>query len=227
MEMELGEGEPPAGPWTAQLIETLVRMLLGSAATPEGRPRLVAVDGRGGAGKSTLVRRLQEAVPNSAVVHTDDVAWHHSFFDWTALLQRAVLEPLRRGGAVAYRPATWQERGRAGSIVVPAGLDAVWIEGTGSSRRELAALIDASVWVQSDVVEAERRLVARDGDDPAEVNLRREWQQEEVPFLRQDRPWDRATAVVAGTTDVPHDPATQVVVAPPPRWPAGGGRPPL
>jgi hypothetical protein len=39
---------------------------------------VIGIDGRGGAGKSTLAERFRRAVPNSAVVHTDDVAWNHA-----------------------------------------------------------------------------------------------------------------------------------------------------
>jgi hypothetical protein len=36
---------------------------------------------------------------------------------------------------------------------------------------------------------------------------------EERPFLAADRPWERAGLVVAGTPGLPHDPATELVVA--------------
>lgn len=77
----------------------------------------------------TLATQLHVAVPASAVVHTDDVAWHRSFFDWSDLLARNVLEPLRRGEEVHYRPPGWQAQGRPGAIKVPAGLDLVLVEG--------------------------------------------------------------------------------------------------
>jgi len=102
--MALEQGEPAAGPWRVVPVSELVEQLYVAARTPAGRPRIVAVDGCGGAGKSTLVQRLRAHVPRSAVVHTDDVAWHHSFFDWAGVLAEHVLEPLRRGEAVDFRP---------------------------------------------------------------------------------------------------------------------------
>jgi hypothetical protein len=38
---------------------------------------------------------------------------------------------------------------------------------------------------------------------------------EELPFLAADRPWERATIIVAGTSDITHDPIDEVVIAPP------------
>jgi hypothetical protein len=40
----------------------------------------------------------------------------------------------------------------------------VWVEGTGIIREELAQWIDASIWIQGDLDEQERRVVARDGN---------------------------------------------------------------
>ncbi len=213
--MELGPDEPAAGPWRLVTVDELVQFLVTAAGTHVGRPRVVAVDGRGGAGKSTLVERLAARVPSSAVVHTDDLAWHHAFFDWAGLLADHVLAPLRRGEAVDHRPAAWAARGRPGSIVVPAGVDTVWIEGTGVIREQLLPLLDASVWVQVDAADAGRRLLERDGDSPEQRRHVAEWDREERPFLREQRPWSRATLVVAGSQVLPHDPETHAAVAQP------------
>jgi hypothetical protein len=157
----LREGEPAAGPWREVAVQSLLT-LLERPDMPAGRPRVVAVAGRAGAGKSTLVARLARAAPASAVVYTDDVAWHHSFFDWTDLLLDGVLRPAREGRAVHYRPPAWDQRGRAGSIEVPAGTRWLFVEGTGAARREFDGVFDAVVWVQSDLEEAERAGIARD-----------------------------------------------------------------
>ena len=213
--MQLEHGEPAAGPWTAVPLSEVVQRLHLAAGTPVGRPRIVAVDGRGGAGKSTLVDLLQAQVPRSAVVHTDDVAWHHSFFDWADLLAESVLLPLRRGLAVDHRPAAWEQRGRAGSIVVPAGLDTVWIEGTGVLRTQLRPLLDAAVWLQVDRDEAQRRLHTRDGTTPDQLQLIADWEREEHPFLLSERPWAHATLTVAGSTVDARLPTGHVPVAAP------------
>lgn len=217
--MRFGPGEPVAGPWRVEGLAAFAASLVESAGTPAGRPRVVAVDGRGGGGKSTLAARLSALWAGSVVVHTDDVAWWHSRFGWDDLMVEGILLPLHAGRDVHYQPPAWAPRGRSGHIDVPAGAPMVIIEGVGASRREVTHLIDAAVWVQSDFEQARRRGVRRDmlRDGLTPENAEREWQEwqdEEVPFLLADRPWERAGFIVAGTPELPHDPQTEVVTAP-------------
>jgi energy-coupling factor transporter ATP-binding protein EcfA2 len=185
--VDLPDGEPDCGPWRAVAVADLYAAL--------GRPRVLAVDGRSGSGKSTLVDRLAATVPGVAVVHTDDVAWHHDFFDWADLLVDGVLVPWRAGRDVAYRPPPWDARGRPGAITVPSGAPLLVVEGVGAGRRAFAPYLDALVWVQTDRAVATRRGLQRDGGD---VTFWDEWEARERPFLAADRPWARADLVVNG-----------------------------
>ena len=204
--------EPYFGPWKLLLVAEFVRSLqeLPHAAN---NTQVVAVDGRSASGKTTLARTLHRAVPGSAVVHTDDVAWHHSFFDWTELLLGEVLEPARRGQAVQYRPPAWVERDRKGAIAVPPNCSLLILEGVGAARHELMHVVDTVVWVQADLEQARIRGIARDGGDAGAVVFWDEWMAAEFTFQAEQRPWERADFVVSGTPDLEHDPSFQVVVA--------------
>ena len=102
------------------------------------------------------------------------------------------------------------ERGRAGAIEVPAGLELVLIEGVGAGQRALTPHLDAVVWVQSDFAEAERRGIARDiaegvnGDTEAAARFWHEWMAAELAFVEEQRQWERACVVVAGTPTRAH-----------------------
>lgn len=214
--MELGPGEPAAGPWRVESLAHFVRALDEVAGSPQSRPRIVAVDGRGGGGKTSLAGRLGAAMAPAVVVHSDDVAWNHSRFGWEDLMVDGVLEPLRAGRAVHYQPPAWAAHDRDGHIDIPVGVRTVIIEGVGVSRRSLVPLIDVAVWMQSDFGEARRRGVERDmielGRDESEaVRIWSEWEAEEVPFLLADRPWERADLIVGTASELPHDAVTQVV----------------
>jgi hypothetical protein len=212
------------------LLSTVVAAVTRSNLGPigSGRPVVLAVDGRSNNGKTTLAARICAVVPGAAVVHTDNIAWKHSRFGWADLLIAGILLPVHQGRAVSFRPPRWAEHGRPGSIEVPAGCPLLVVEGDGAGRREVAHLIDALIWVQSDEREAERRDRARrahpdaidianipaDGP-PADVR-RREWMAEEIPFNTAQRTWERADIVVCGTPEIRCDPITEIVVAPPP-----------
>lgn len=225
--MSIEPGEPVTQIWEAVTVADLVADIRSATGAVRGRPAVVAVDGRGGAGKSTVAQQLHAAVPNSAIVHTDDVAWNQSFFDWQDLLIQHVLQPARGGRPVSYQPQAWREHGRAGEIAVPTGLDWILLEGSGSGRRELSHLVDAVLWVQSDSVEAKRRALQRDVTEGAKSDAAEaaafwdEWMTQEIPFFAEQRPWERACSVVAGTAVLDHSPDQVVVAARP--FPSGTG----
>jgi len=207
--------EPEAAPWQGHLFGDVVAGLLAGIGTPDGRPIILAVDGRQGGGKTTVAERLANHVPGSIVVHTDDVAWWESFFGWDHLMAGGILEPLRRGEDVEYRPPAWDARRRGGSIIVPASATLVVVEGVGASRRSLSPLLDGAIWVQSDFDDANRRGIAREGGSRQATDFWWEWDREEQPFLADDRPWERADALICGTpqmSGVSYDPALEIIV---------------
>jgi energy-coupling factor transporter ATP-binding protein EcfA2 len=170
-------------------------------------PTIVAIDGRSGSGKTTFANRLSSAL-NASVVHTDDVAWHHSFFDWWEVLIENILEPFKAGKSVDWKPEIWTARGRDGSIVVPAAPVFI-LEGVSSTRLEYRHWIDVPIWIETDSLIAEQRGLARDGE--AERDFWFEWQAAERPLLEKDQPWTRAKLIVDGATTVQHDPNTEFV----------------
>ncbi len=215
------EGEPLFEPWTARPFSDVLAELLAATGRHDGRPAVLAVDGRSGSGKSTITDRITAAIPGAVTVHSDDVAWWESFFRWDHLMASGILEPVRRGESVSFRPPAWDTRQREGSIDVAAGRSLVVVEGVGVSRRSLEHLIDAAVWVQCDAFESRRRGIERDALKGETESFWDEWEAEESPFMAEDRPWERADLVICGTphlTRVPFDPCTEVVVGSSLRW---------
>ncbi len=194
--------EPVASPWQARALADLIAEIQAATTPTAGRPLVLAIDGRSASGKSTIAARLAGVVPGAVVVHGDDVAWWESFFGWDHLMRAGVLEPLHRGEAVDYRPPAWDVRKRTGAIEVPSAAPLVLVEGVGVSRRSLTPLLDGALWVQSDMHQARRRGIERDGGTQADIVFWDEWDREELTFLAADRPWERALAVICGTPDL-------------------------
>ncbi len=98
MAITLPPGEPAAGPWRRVTAIELLDVVNAAAGTPAGRPRIIAIDGRGASGKSTLSDALCATTSRATVVHTDDLAWH----DWMSheLAFFAAQQPWRRACVV-------------------------------------------------------------------------------------------------------------------------------
>lgn len=204
MTIDLHPEEPAAGPWRVMQTAEVIAVFSDRTRRATDRPLIIAIDGRSSSGKTTLATRIAEIIPDTAVVHTDDIAWWHSRFGWADLAQH-VLETVRSGTSLWYRPPAWDERGREGAIVVPSGIQVLLLEGVGASREELDHLLDARVWVQTDRTITDRRNEGRGGDDG--------WLEEELPWLAVRRPWRHADLVVAGAPTLTHDPRTEMVVS--------------
>ncbi|CAM3827135.1 hypothetical protein [Corynebacterium frankenforstense] len=209
-----GPSEPHLGPFTPKPLADLL-------PAGQGR-RVVLIDGRGGAGKSTLAAAIAGEATRSgrpaAVVATDDLAWHHSRFGWHDLLVTHVIEPFLAGDAVNYRPPGWVAKGRGGAVRVPAGTRLLIVEGTGALTDATERLADLGVWVTGDVDEQRRRGIAREvaagiRDQDAATRFWDDWQTEERPFLASRRPWDLADLVVLGTAGEARPPAGRVLAA--------------
>lgn len=201
--IELQPEEPAVLQWQVSATDEFVAHLLSLVGTPQGRPAIIAVDGRGGSGKTTLTTALAAAVPGAQAFHLDDLIWNEPLYDWDQLYVDTLTQ-LRRAGSLDLVPDKWREHGREGSIRIPAGSPLVLVEGTGAGLAAVRSLIDAHVWVQTGDEVAERRGIKRDiaegvnGDAEESVRFWHWWMAGERLFFAKDRPWRRADVIVSG-----------------------------
>src|SRR5260370_40485372 len=88
-------------------IVELARQLAAPEPPPDVSIRVIAIDGLGGAGKSTLAARLSPALGHAPIVHTDDFAsWDEPLEWWPRFLDEA-LRPLAAGTSARYRRYDW------------------------------------------------------------------------------------------------------------------------
>jgi hypothetical protein len=141
-------------------------------ALPAG-PAVVAVDGRSGAGKTTLARSAVAAlgargVP-AAAVHLDDL---YPGWDGLAAVVPVVVEHVlgRLAGPGQVVVPTWDwALGRPGPprplpALGPPRPAVVLIEGAGAGARAATPWLAGVVWVDADPVKRRGRALARDGD---------------------------------------------------------------
>jgi uridine kinase len=177
------------------VYEDLTRRIA-AAELPAGMTtRIVAVDGPGGAGKSTLAARLAESLGGAAIVQTDDFASWDEPIDWWPRLIADVLEPLARNEPASYRRTDWSGASlELWGEVEPGGL--VLLEGVTASREAFQPYLAFSIWVETDRATRLARGLDRDGEAAREQWER--WMAEEDGYIRREQPAERADAVVQG-----------------------------
>lgn len=172
-------------------------------------PSVIAVDGPGGAGKSTLARRIADCLGRAEIVPTDDFAsWEDPVGWWPRLLEE-VLEPLEAGLPISYLPYDWREH-RLGERRQLRDEPFLVLEGVSSGRQEFLPHLDFVIWVETPREERLRRGLERDGEEMRQQWL--EWMAEEDRYTAEQRVRERADVLVAGSPKVPHDPSQQVVL---------------
>jgi uridine kinase len=157
--------------------------------------RIVAVDGPGGAGKSTLAGRLSAALGNAPIVHTDDFASWDNPLDWWPRLIEQVLKPLALNRDARYQRYDWTGRRLAEwHGLEPA--DYLILEGVSASRKAFKPYLTYSVWIDTPREDRLRRGLERDGQ--AMRGQWEQWMREEDAYIAREHPEETADVVVSG-----------------------------
>jgi hypothetical protein len=175
--------------------------------------RMVAVDGRAGAGKSTLARALAAACGGAPRVKVDDFLYWRDIDGWWPRLEREALRPVLAGSPARYRVRDWAADPLGQSLggwteVIPA--EVVIVDGVTSSRQAIAGELVMSLWVEAPADERLRRGIARDGEQRRALWL--EWMDLEDQFFSRDGAAARADYVVAGQPRLTCNRAAEVVL---------------
>jgi uridine kinase len=167
-----------------------------SATPPHGmETRVIAIDGPGGAGKSTLARAVAAALDGAQIVATDDFARPDNPIDWWPDVVERVLEPLLVNAVGRYRRFDWPTRSPAEWVQVrPA--DYVLLEGVSASREAFRSHLALAVWVETPRDVRLRRGLERDG--AAARNQWLAWMEQEDAYVAREQPWRRADLIVRG-----------------------------
>lgn len=155
--------------------------------------RIVAVDGLGGAGKTTLAERLAAEL-DAPVVHTDDFAGWDDPVDWWPVLLEQVLEPLAAGRSARFTPTSWGGPPRDEVVVEPGRF--VILEGVTASRTAFRPYLSYAIWVEAPRELRLERGLGRGGDDTRE--RWDQWMAAEDAYVARERPAEHADRVVPG-----------------------------
>jgi uridine kinase len=159
------------------------------AAPQAGATRVVAVDGRSGAGKTSLAAALRDELRAPVVPMEELYGGWDGLEHGIDLLVSAVLEPLAAGRAARVPRYDWV----AGAWAEPTVLeppDVLIVEGVGAGARRAARFESVLVWLEVAGPARKRRALDRDGATFAPYWDR--WAAQEDALIARDRTPDRA-----------------------------------
>jgi uridine kinase len=171
-----------------------------NAQAPAGMAtRIVAVDGPGGAGKSSLSDWLSREL-DAPIVHTDDFASWEDPTDWWPDLIEKVLKPLAAGSRARYAPTRWGGPERREVTIEPGSF--LVLEGVTASREAFRPYLAYTIWVETPRDLRLWRGIERDGEEMREQW--ETWMAGEDRYIERERPAEHADLVVPG--DLPFSP---------------------
>ena len=169
-----------------------------SAKAPAGvEARIVAVDGPGGAGKSSLADWLAQEL-DAQVIRTDDFASWDNPVDWWPDLIELAFKPLAAGRPARYQPTSWGGEEREPLQIEPAAI--VILEGVTASRQAFRPYLAYSIWIETPRELRLQRGLERDGEH-ARPQWER-WMEAEDRYIEKERPAERADVVLRGDEDL-------------------------
>lgn len=144
------------------------------------RPVLVALDGRSGAGKSSIAATIAQRLEGVAITADDfwvggsNDEWDtrspreksNLAIDWRRL-RAEVLEPLFAGQVAAWHPFDWKSgHGLSPDVIHSEPRRLIVLDGAYSTRPELQDIIDLSILVEvPDDTDRRERLLSREGEE--------------------------------------------------------------
>ena len=180
----------------SNIFEQLIDDITTSSRRLPMSTRVIAIDGPGGAGKSTLAERVSVALGNSPIVHTDDFAGWETPLEWWPRLLTQVLEPLSRNQPARYQRYDWETECLAEWHELPPA-PYVILEGVSASREAFRPYLSYTVWIETPRDERLRRGLERDGIETRDQWLA--WMAAEDAHFERELSREKADTIIRGT----------------------------
>jgi len=130
-------------------------------------PRIFAIDGVAGSGKTTLAAQLHLDLPGAQVVHMDDLynGWKDPLTqELTKRVINEILNPFLEGNEVIYRKFNWHQNVFDEAIIIPSS-QTLLLEGVGAGQSAFRKMLSRIIWVEFDAESGFERVIARDGEE--------------------------------------------------------------
>lgn len=167
---------------------------------PIRRPHLIGIDGRSGAGKTSLAAQLAKVLTvtrDVVVFHLEDLypGWD-GLQRGIAMYEESILGPLREGQDAYWTAWDWLADSPGGPRLTRAA-EIVVLEGVGACSAPAREVLDVSVWVELPETQRRERALNRDSGFEPYWDM---WAQQELDYLQRDPVWESATIIQPGPT---------------------------
>ena len=166
-------------------------------------PVLIAIEGFGGSGKTTLAEQLKDALQDAYIINIDDFiikakltepSWDKGAFDRERLEQQ-VLIPATTGKEVAYQKLVWVTDTLSEPVTVPKVAYLI-VEGISSYHPNIAKYYDYKIWVDTPIELAKERGHARDGSNENAQHWDL-WAENDLKYQQKYHPEQQADFVIS------------------------------
>ena len=177
------------------MIEGIIKKI--RALKQKNKTLFIAIDGRGGSGKTTLAGKLQYILQKSTIVHLDDIVYPMEGADRMRLLNQVII-PLENNHIAKYQKYDYktQKLSDEWNEILPGGI--VIIEGVSPLHSDLRDHFTYTIWVECPPEIGFQRGVARElvlqGKDVTENWLK--YMKEEEQYIQEQHPQKIANIIV-------------------------------
>lgn len=165
------------------------------------QPSLIAIEGFGGAGKSTLANKLKDVLGKAFIVQTDDFVIQEKLtlvspdmecYDLKRL-ENSVLIPLTSGKTAHFRKLNWDTFELGAPVEVPK-VDYVIVEGITAFHPKIARYYDFKLWVDTPIEIATKRGKEKDSGTVNEQHWDL-WSKNDLAYKAKYHPDESADAI--------------------------------
>ena len=162
---------------------------------------IIAIDGRAGAGKTTLANELSLALRlhrKVSVVHLDEIyaGWELALTDKLTESLSQIMKSISAGGSVSFPVYDWTHQ-QFDTTREISPCDLLIIEGVGSGQRIVRDMATATIWIDIDQETGLERVLSRDGF--AIVDQMNIWQEREERHFLSDATRENADFILSTT----------------------------
>ena len=168
--------------------------------------KLVAIDGHGGSGKTTLAKELGEIL-GAEILHTDDFASWDNPLDWWQGFVEKIFKPIQQGAeTLNYPRSSWYKDHMRTPVKNQPVTPIMILEGVSSARKEFRPYLTYAIWVETPKDICMKRGMSRDLENKESGKTYEEivadwekWHKYEDEYVKRDNPREFADVEVSGT----------------------------